>query len=70
MACSTPGEGTWVREMKLDDSGGGGDGNGGDGDGVVCGGKGDARPRRLCQEEKRIVSNAVLLMMVRCWERR
>ncbi len=68
MACSMPGEGTWVWEMELDDGGSGGNSNGRDGDGVLQRGKGDARPRRLRPEEKRIVSNAVLLAMVRCWE--
>jgi hypothetical protein len=52
----------------LDDGGSGGNSNGRDGDGVLQRGKGDARPRRLRPEEKRIVSNAVLLAMVRCWE--
>jgi hypothetical protein len=69
MACSMLGEGMWVWEMELDDSGGGGNSNGRDRDGVVQGGKGDARPRRLHPEEKRIVSNAVLLAMVCCRER-
>jgi hypothetical protein len=66
MACSIPREGTWVWEMELDE--GGSNGNGGDGDGVIQGGKGDARPRRLHLEEKRIMSNAVLLASVRCQE--
>jgi hypothetical protein len=35
VACSTPGEGTWVWEMELDDSRGGGNGDGGDRDGVI-----------------------------------
>ncbi len=68
MACSTPREGMWVWEMELDDSSGGGDGKGGDGDRVVQGGKETVRPRRLRKEEKRIMSNAVLLAMVCCQE--
>jgi hypothetical protein len=69
MACSMPGEGMWVWEMELDDGSGGSNSNGRDGDGVVQGGKGDARSRRLHPEEKRIMFNVVLLAMVRCRER-
>ncbi len=70
MACSTPGEGTWVWEMELDDGGGGGNSGGRDGDGVVRRGKGDTRSRRLHPEDKRIVSNVVLLAMVCCRDHR
>ncbi len=71
MACSMPGEGMWVWEMELDDgsSSGNGNGNGRDRDGVIQGGKGDTRPRRSRPDEQRIVSNPVLLAMVRCRER-
>ncbi len=69
VACSTPGEGAWVWDMELDDSSGGSNSNGRDGDGVVQGEKGVTRPRRLCPEEKCIMSNAVLIAMVCCPER-
>ncbi len=68
VACSTPGKGMWVWEIELDDGGGSSNSNGGDGDGVVQGGKGDMRPRRLHPKKKCIVSNTVLIAMVRCWE--
>ncbi len=55
--------------MELDDGGGCSNSNGGDRDGVVQGGKGDAGLRRLHPEEKRIMSNKVLLAMVSCQER-
>lgn len=67
MACSAPGDGTRVWELELDNGDDDDDGGGG---GVVRGGGGDGKPRRSRVEEEMVVSNAVLLAMVRCRERR
>jgi hypothetical protein len=72
VACSTPADGTFVWEMILDDDDDDGGGGGtDDGGGMIAAGGGDAtRPRRSRMEEERVVSNAVLLAMLRCRERR
>ena len=70
MACSAPADGTRVWELELDNGGDDDDDDDGGGVGVVRGGGGDGRPRRSRVEEELVVSNAVLLAMVRCLKRR
>ncbi|KAL3808061.1 hypothetical protein ACHAXA_007182 [Cyclostephanos tholiformis] len=67
VACSTPVDGTLVWELILADNNDYGDE---DGKRMVMEENWDARQRRSRMEEERVVSNAVLLAMLHCQQRR